>query len=131
MSASDSSPGSHRLSVVIPCYNEEATLEKCVNRVLAIQDASLQLEIVIVDDASRDGSLAIAHGLAANHPEIRVLHHEANQGKGAALRNGFQSATGDFVAVQDADLEYDPQDLKRLLVPLKMASPMWFSAPGS
>ncbi|HBD09524.1 MAG TPA: glycosyl transferase, partial [Syntrophobacteraceae bacterium] len=106
-------------SVVIPCYNEEATLEKCVHRVRAIQDATLQLEIIIVDDASRDKSLAIARSLAADHPEIRVLHHEHNQGKGAALRNGFQSATGDYVAVQDADLEYDPQDLKRLLVPLK------------
>ncbi len=118
-----STPGSPShpctLSVVIPCYNEEVTLEKCVGRVLSIQDAALQLEIIIVDDASQDNSLAIAHNLAASHPEIRVLHHERNRGKGAALRNGFQIATGDFVAVQDADLEYDPQDLKRLLVPLK------------
>jgi len=118
MSTVDSSSDSRKLSVIIPCYNEEATLEKCVNRVLAIQDASLHLEIIIVDDASKDGSLDIARRLAASHPEIRVLHHEHNRGKGAALRTGFQSATGAFVAVQDADLEYDPQDLKRLLVPL-------------
>jgi glycosyltransferase involved in cell wall biosynthesis len=118
MSTVDSSSDSHKLSVIIPCYNEEPTLEKCVKRVLAIQDASLHLEIIIVDDASTDGSLDIARRLAASHPEIRVLHHEHNRGKGAALRSGFQSATGAFVAVQDADLEYDPQDLKRLLVPL-------------
>ena len=118
MSTVDSASDSRKLSVIIPCYNEEATLEKCVNRVLAIQDASLHLEIIIVDDASKDGSLDIARRLAASHPEIRVLHHEHNRGKGAALRTGFQSATGAFVAVQDADLEYDPQDLKRLLVPL-------------
>ena len=118
MSTVDSSSDSRKLSVIIPCYNEEATLEKCVNRVLAIQDASLHLEIIIVDDASKDGSLDIARRLAASHPEIRVLYHEHNRGKGAALRTGFQGATGAFVAVQDADLEYDPQDLKRLLVPL-------------
>jgi dolichol-phosphate mannosyltransferase len=118
MSTVDSSSNSRKLSVIIPCYDEEATLEKCVKRVLAIQDASLNLEIIIVDDASRDGSLDIAYRMAASHPEIRVLHHEHNQGKGAALRTGFRSATGAFVAVQDADLEYDPQDLKRLLVPL-------------
>ena len=118
MSTVDSSSDSRKLSVIIPCYNEEATLEKCVNRVLAIQDASLHLEIIIIDDASKDGSLDIARRLAASHPEIRVLYHEHNRGKGAALRTGFQSATGAFVAVQDADLEYDPQDLKRLLVPL-------------
>jgi dolichol-phosphate mannosyltransferase len=118
MSTVDSSSDSRKLSVIIPCYNEEATLEKCVKRVLAIQDASLDLEIIIIDDASKDGSLDIARRLAASYPEIRVLHHEHNRGKGAALRSGFQSATGAFVAVQDADLEYDPQDLKRLLVPL-------------
>jgi glycosyltransferase involved in cell wall biosynthesis len=109
----------HVLTVVIPCYNEEPTLEKCVAKLLAIQDANLQLEIIIVDDFSRDTSLAIARDLATKHPEIHILHHEYNQGKGAALRTGFRNATGDFVAVQDADLEYDPQDLKRLLGPLK------------
>ncbi len=106
------------LSVVIPCFNEEKTLRKCVERVLAIADDSLLLEIIIVDDCSNDRSLAVAKELAVEHPEITVLHHEKNQGKGAALRTGFQKATGIFVAVQDADLEYDPGDLKRLLEPL-------------
>ncbi|MFX0197410.1 MAG: glycosyltransferase [Candidatus Hodarchaeota archaeon] len=107
-----------KLSVIIPCYNEETTLRRCVERVLGIADKSLSLEIIIVDDGSHDGSLTIARNLESKHPEISVLHHQKNRGKGAALRTGFQKATGDFVAVQDADLEYDPMDFKRLLVPL-------------
>ncbi|MBK7947558.1 MAG: bifunctional glycosyltransferase family 2/GtrA family protein [Deltaproteobacteria bacterium] len=108
-----------KLSLVVPCFNESATLERCVARILAIATPSLPLEIVIVDDASRDDSLAIARGLEARHPEVRVFAHERNRGKGAALRTGFERVTGDFVAVQDADLEYDPRDLVGLLVPLE------------
>jgi glycosyltransferase involved in cell wall biosynthesis len=107
------------LSLVIPCYNEEKTLEACVDRVLAISDDTLGLELIIVDDHSKDRSLAVARGLAERHPEIVVLHHEQNQGKGAALRTGIARATGDYVAIQDADLEYDPMDLKKLLIPLR------------
>jgi dolichol-phosphate mannosyltransferase len=105
------------LSVVIPCYNE-ATLEDCVNGVLSIEDDTLALEVIIVDDGSTDGSLQVAEGLANRVPGIVVLRHEMNQGKGAALRTGLKAATGEFVAIQDADLEYDPADLKRLLTPL-------------
>jgi len=107
------------LSVVIPCYNEAKTLAECVDSVLAIADDTLALELIIVDDCSRDGSLEIARDLAERIPSLVVLHHEKNQGKGAALRTGFARATGDFVAVQDADREYDPMDLKRLLLPLR------------
>ncbi len=105
-------------TVVIPCYNEEATLADCVDKVLQIQDETLALEIIIVDDCSRDRSLEIARDLAARHDVIRVLHHEVNQGKGAALRTGFQHATGEFVGIQDADLEYNVMELRNLLVPL-------------
>lgn len=108
-----------KLSLVVPCFNESATLERCVARILAIASPSLPLEIVIVDDASRDDSLAIARRLEARHPEVRVFAHERNRGKGAALRTGFEQVTGDFVAVQDADLEYDPRDLVGLLAPLE------------
>jgi len=103
---------------VIPCYNEEKTLQTCVERILEIMDEKLTVELVIVDDYSTDQSLKIAREMEKNHPEVRVFCHEQNQGKGAALRTGFKEATGDFVAVQDADLEYDPNDLKRLLGPL-------------
>ncbi len=106
------------LTVVIPCFNEENTLEACVARVLAIADEFLSLEIIIVDDCSRDRTPEIAAGLALRHPEITLLTHGRNRGKGAALRTGFQRATGKFVTIQDADLEYDPADLKRLLTPL-------------
>lgn len=106
------------LSIVVPCYNEERTLEKAIHRIKKIEDANLKLEIIIVDDCSKDSSFEIAKRLAENDNCIKVFRQKKNQGKGAALREGFKNATGDFVAVNDADLEYDPQDLKRLLKPL-------------
>jgi dolichol-phosphate mannosyltransferase len=108
-----------KLSIVIPCFNEEQTLATCVNRVLAIGNESLSLEVIIVDDCSSDRSFAIAEHLAGQHPEVRLLRHVENQGKGAALRTGFREAAGDFVVVQDADLEYDPKELRDLLGPLR------------
>lgn len=88
----------HKLSIVIPCYNEQATLEKCVERVLAIQDDHLDLELIIVDDASQDNSVEIARALEQKHSRVSVFQHQVNQGKGAALRTGFARATGDFNA---------------------------------
>jgi dolichol-phosphate mannosyltransferase len=109
-----------KLSIVIPCYNEERTLEACIDAVLAIQSPTLQLELIVVDDCSRDRSLEVAGQLQKRVPGMVLLHHERNQGKGAALRTGIAAATGDFVAIQDADREYDPRDLVRLLVPLRL-----------
>jgi dolichol-phosphate mannosyltransferase len=108
-----------KLSVIIPCFNEEQTLARCVSRVLEITDETLSVEVIVVDDCSSDRSFAIAERLADRHPDIRVLRHGKNRGKGAALRTGFREATGDFVAVQDADLEYDPAELRGLLEPLR------------
>jgi dolichol-phosphate mannosyltransferase len=107
------------LSLVIPCYNEEKTLESCIDKVIAIKDEGLDLELIIVDDCSKDESRRVARELSERIPGIKLFHHDVNQGKGAALRTGISHATGDFVAIQDADLEYDPMDLKRLLVPLR------------
>jgi dolichol-phosphate mannosyltransferase len=107
-----------KLSIVIPAYNEERSLMRCVERVLTIAEADLELEVLVVDDASTDGTLKHVQEFALQHAQVRVLRHEVNQGKGAALHTGFMQATGDFIAIQDADLEYDPHDLTRLLEPL-------------
>ena len=107
-----------KLSLIIPCYNEERTLANCIERVLEIATSELELELIIVDDCSKDNSLVVARELAKHHPEISVLHHDRNRGKGAALRTGFTHATGDFVGIQDADMEYDPQEFHVLLQPI-------------
>jgi dolichol-phosphate mannosyltransferase len=109
-----------KLSIVVPCYNEEKTLEACVEAVMAIQDSTLEIELIVVDDCSKDDSLSVARRIQQRVPGMVLLHHERNQGKGAALRTGIAGATGDFVAIQDADREYDPRDLVRLLVPLRL-----------
>jgi len=118
MPASDVIRRPTTLSVVVPAYNEERSLVRCVERVLAIAGDGLTLEIIVVDDASTDRTRRLAEDLSRRHPEVRVLRHDTNQGKGAALQTGFRMATGEFVAIQDADLEYDPADLRRLLGPL-------------
>ena len=107
-----------KLSVVIPCYNESETLSDVVRSVLALACEQLAVEVLIVDDCSTDGSVKIAEELAASHETVKILRHEVNQGKGAALRTGFTAATGDCVCVQDADLEYDPRDYLAMLVPI-------------
>ncbi|MEM1450323.1 MAG: glycosyltransferase family 2 protein [Planctomycetota bacterium] len=105
-----------KLSVVVPVYNEEKTLAEIVGRVLA---QPFDKEIILVDDGSKDRSREIMAELKERHPEVRTIHHEVNKGKGGALQTGFQNVTGDVVLVQDADLEYDPNDYAALLEPLQ------------
>lgn len=103
------------LTVVIPTYNEAGTLQEVVARVQAVD---VPTEIIIVDDASTDGSADVAARIAASAENVTLLRHDRNRGKGRAVRTGFEAATGDFVLVQDADLEYDPADYSKLLNPL-------------
>jgi glycosyltransferase involved in cell wall biosynthesis len=103
-----------KLSVVMPVYNEAATIRTIVDAVLAVP---LDKELIVVDDYSTDGTRAVLEELAAL-PGVRVVMHDRNQGKGAALRTGFAHVSGDVVVVQDADLEYDPQEYPKLLAPI-------------
>jgi glycosyltransferase involved in cell wall biosynthesis len=102
-----------RITVVIPAYNEAPTIARQVGRVLA---QGAPTEVIVVDDASDDGTARALE--AVGDPRLRVLRHEKNRGKGAALRTGFAAATGDVIIVQDADLEYDPADYPVLLGPI-------------
>ncbi len=133
MKSSNDGPPEARLSIIMPVYNEIGTLEEIIRRVRAVDltvnsdgvteligsPAQLEKEIIIVDDGSTDGTREILARLQAEESEdLRIIYHERNGGKGAALRTGFEAATGAIFVVQDADLEYNPGDYNRLLVPI-------------
>lgn len=122
-----------KLSIIMPVYNERATIEEIVHRVRAVDltvdldslnsefngPITLERELVIVDDGSTDGTREILNAWRAQQPtDMQIIFHEQNGGKGAALRTGFEHATGDILVIQDADLEYDPRDYVKLLAPL-------------
>lgn len=104
-----------KLSVIIPVYNEKNTVKKIIRQVLDVE-LDMEKEIILIDDGSTDGTREILENL--EYPNVKVKLLEKNQGKGAALRTGFSLATGDFVIIQDADLEYDPREYPILLTPL-------------
>lgn len=104
-----------KLSIVIPAYNEEKTIAEIISRVNKVE-VGLEKEIIVVDDGSTDGTAELLKQLA--NEKLKVIFHEKNAGKGAALQTGFSRATGDIVLVQDADLEYDPREYPRLLEPI-------------
>jgi glycosyltransferase involved in cell wall biosynthesis len=103
------------LSVVIPVYNEKKTIHEIIRRVRAVP---IRKQIIIVDDCSKDGTREILHAIEGSETDLTIVFHEVNQGKGAALRTGFKHATGQVVIVQDADLEYEPEQYPQLLQPI-------------
>ena len=113
------------LSVIMPVYNEEATLREIMHRVQAVD---VDKEIIAVDDGSTDGSPAILRELAAEMPNVQICFQEQNQGKGAAIRAGIGLARGEYAIIQDADLEYDPQDYLKLLEVAKAGSPVVYGS---
>lgn len=104
--------GKRKLSIVVPVYNEKDTVLQILSKIDPVDLGSVEKEIIIVDDGSTDGTRELLRGLGDKY---KILYQDKNRGKGAAFRAGFKEATGDWVVVQDADLEYDPNDLKKLL----------------
>ena len=107
-----------KLSVIIPVFNEQATLAELVARVLAVDLGQMQKELIVVDDGSTDGTRAVIAQLEARYPEVRSVLQPKNQGKGAAVARGIQEYQGDVLIIQDADLEYDPAEYPLLLAPI-------------
>jgi glycosyltransferase involved in cell wall biosynthesis len=104
-----------KLSVIMPVYNERPTIETIIDRV---QDVNLADEIIIVDDGSIDGTRDVLQEISNKHQNIKLILHDKNQGKGAAVRTGIRAADSELILIQDADLEYDPRDYKALLRPI-------------
>ena len=104
------------ISILVPAYGEAGTIEQVLRRALAL---GLDCEIIVVDDGSQDATAAVVQRLADELPQVRLIRHDRNRGKGAAVRTAIDASRGDIVLVQDADLEYDPRDIPRLIEPLQ------------
>ena len=109
-----------KLSIIIPLYNEEKTIEEIIKRVLKVDLKGVEKEIIVVDDGSVDNSAKIVNSFIKNSlmKNVKLVRHKKNRGKGAAVRTGIKNSRGDLILIQDADLEYDPNDIPHLLQPI-------------
>jgi glycosyltransferase involved in cell wall biosynthesis len=108
-----------KLSIIIPVYNEEKTVTLVLERVVKVDIPGVEKEIIIIDDGSTDETAAKVKQFKAHHAKIHFVQQTRNQGKGAAVRIGLKHATGEYIIIQDADLEYDPKDISNLIKPIK------------
>ncbi|NOZ63889.1 MAG: glycosyltransferase family 2 protein [Caldiserica bacterium] len=107
-----------KLSILIPVYNEEATITRVIEEVEKVDIGKVEKEIIVIDDGSRDSTLKIVKKLRNKYNNIRIFSHSTNRGKGSAVRTGIREATGDLIVIQDADLEYNPEDYPLLMKPI-------------
>lgn len=107
-----------KLSIIIPVFNEEKTILEILRRVRDVKTPSIDKEIIVVNDGSQDRTLKFVNDFSLRNPKIKVLNQSENQGKGAAVRAGIKESTGDYILIQDADLEYNPKDINRLISPI-------------
>ncbi len=107
-----------KLSILIPAYNEEKTIEQIINKVQNVNLGKIKKELIVINDASKDKTKEIIQKLMKKYKNILLLNHNINQGKGAAIRTGLKNFDGDVLVIQDGDLEYNPEDFKRLIKPI-------------
>lgn len=107
-----------KLSIVIPVFNEEKTIGEVLEKVLDIKIPKIEKEIIVVDDGSTDTTASVVSNIKYSIPDFKMITLRKNQGKGMAVKSGIKTATGDYILIQDADLEYNPEDIKKLLVPV-------------
>jgi len=108
-----------KLSIIIPVYNEEKTIVEVLKRVDSLKIDGVEKEIIVIDDGSTDATASVISNFEFQISNFKKIQHQKNQGKGAAVKTGIKNATGDYVIIQDADLEYNPKDIERLVAPIK------------